>query len=443
MPHVIGDATPSGYIEPTIPDRGSTLSGAELDAFINATSDAILVLDREGRCIGIGPCAADPRASWLHVLIGQRLDEVLATEVAHGCQMAIADAFATGAPQRVAYTVTLDGQPHPVVATLAPTRDGTIVWIARHLTPRFEASAALARRERELADVFEAAFDGMLVCAPDLRCLSVNEALCTMLGRSRAELLASDYGALVDPADLQERPLRISELRELRRLVTERRLLRANGRTLVAEVGTTLLEDGRVLLVIHDITERKAAEAAVESLALQDELTGLYNRRGFQRAAEREWARAVRENFDVLVFALDLDDLKTINDSSGHAAGDVALQAVAEALRATFRHADVLARMGGDEFTAFIVPAPLSNSPGADADSRLRTTAEIIRGRFEQHLATAMHGTVGEHGRSLSVSMGLAATSPALDADMDLATVLARADAALYDDKRARKQRGG
>ena len=151
----------------------------------------------------------------------------------------------------------------------------------------------------------------------------------------------------------------------------------------------------------------------------------------------------MRENFDVLVFALDLDDLKTINDSSGHAAGDVALQAVAEALRATFRHADVLARMGGDEFTAFIVPAPLSGSPGADADSRLRTTAEIIRGRFEQHLATAMHGTVGEHGRSLSVSMGLAATSPALDADMDLATVLARADAALYDDKRARKQRGG
>lgn len=442
MPHVIRDATSSGYIAPTIRDGGSTLSAAELDAFIGATSDAILVLDRAGRCIRLGPCAADPRASWLHVLIGQSLDEVLPAEVAHGCHVAIAEALATGAPQRVAFSFPFDGQPQPVAATLAPTRDGTIVWIARHLTPRFEATATFARRERELADVFEAAFDGMLVCAPDLRCLSVNEALCTMLGRSRAELLASDYGSLVDPADLEERPLRMPELQELRRLVTERRLVHANGTTLVAEVGTTLLEDGQVLFVIRDISERKAAEAAVESLALKDDLTGLYNRRGFQRAAEREWARAVREHFDVLVFALDLDDLKTINDSFGHAAGDAALTAVAEALRATFRHADVLARLGGDEFTAFIVPASLSGAPDIEAESRLQTTAEIIRGRFEHHLATTVHARTGKHGGSLSVSMGLSAARPSVDTGIDLATVLARADAALYDDKRARKLRG-
>lgn len=430
--------TPTQIEQPSYGVR--QLSAAELDALIAATTDAVLVLDADGRCVRIGPCASDPRTTPLYALVGRRLEEVLPPDAAYACRRVMAQALRDRKPQRVAFTFPVGEQAHSVAATLAPSADGTIVWIARDLTPRFEAAAEMARRERELGDMFEAAFDGMLVCAPDLTCLAVNGALCDMLGRGRPEILALSYAALVDPDDLAERPLRLPELERARRLVTERRLLRGDGTVVVAEVGTTLLEDGRVLFVIRDITERKSAEAAVESLALHDELTGLYNRRGFLRAAEREWARAAREGWDVVLFAFDLDDLKPINDEHGHAAGDAALVAVAEALRATFRHADVIARVGGDEFVAFIVPAGLSATAHPAPSSQLRVTGQIIRDRLAHHLGTAASGVLGSR-TALGVSVGVAHTRPASGAQAGtaLAALLATADAALYADKRARK----
>ena len=423
-------------------DRISALSAAEIDAFVSATSDAVLVLDPEGRCVRVGPCAPDPRNAPLQALLGRRVDDVFPPEVAHACRVAIAQALSTRRPQRVAYTFPVGRELHQVAATLAPTAEGTVVWIARDLTPRFEAAADAARRERELSDVFEAAFDGMLVCASDLRCLAVNSALSTMLGRPRDELLGSDYPALIAPDDLTERPLRMPELRASRRLVTERRLVRADGSEVDTEVGTTLLEDGRVLFVIRDISARKVAEAAIQSLALRDELTGLFNRRGFQQAAEREWARAAREGWDVLLFALDLDDLKPINDAHGHAAGDAALIAVAQALGATFRHADVVARVGGDEFAALIVPAGLSAGSGDGAPDRLRATADVIRGRLDHHLTAANLAGAATGRPPLGVSLGLAHTRPVVDSMVGagIAALVAEADAALYVDKAERKR---
>jgi two-component system cell cycle response regulator len=95
-------------------------------------------------------------------------------------------------------------------------------------------------------------------------------------------------------------------------------------------------------------------QAELGNLALTDELTGLYNRRGFMALAERQLKIGRRSGRGMLLFVMDVDRLKQINDSFGHFEGDRALKRTAEVLEETFRDSDVLARLGGD---GFAVPA--------------------------------------------------------------------------------------
>jgi len=98
-------------------------------------------------------------------------------------------------------------------------------------------------------------------------------------------------------------------------------------------------------------------QAELGNLALTDELTGLYNRRGFMALAERQLKLGRRSGRGMLLFMMDLDRLKQINDSFGHFEGDRALKHTAYALEETFRDSDVVARLGGDEFAVLAIEA--------------------------------------------------------------------------------------
>ena len=100
----------------------------------------------------------------------------------------------------------------------------------------------------------------------------------------------------------------------------------------------------------------------VRTLAITDELTGLYNRRGFLAAATHQLKLAHRNAQSVLLFYCDVDNLKAINDSFGHREGDLALVRTANALERTFRDSDILARPGGDEFAVLASEASNPNT---------------------------------------------------------------------------------
>ncbi len=102
--------------------------------------------------------------------------------------------------------------------------------------------------------------------------------------------------------------------------------------------------------VIFDISARKAAEEQVAFLAYHDKLTGLPNRVLFEEMLENAISRARRHDLGVGVIFLDLDNFKLVNDSLGHAAGDMLLAQLAERLRVCTRETDLVARQGGDEF---------------------------------------------------------------------------------------------
>lgn len=112
--------------------------------------------------------------------------------------------------------------------------------------------------------------------------------------------------------------------------------------------------------VAVDITERKRVEEEVRLQSLTDEMTGLYNRRGLLLLAEQEYPLMRRHKAQCALFFADLDRLKLINDQYGHDQGDEAIIAVGELLRVSFRRADLISRVGGDEFA---VLAPDCSDP--------------------------------------------------------------------------------
>lgn len=155
--------------------------------------------------------------------------------------------------------------------------------------------------------------------------------------------------------------------------------------------------------------------------ARTDHLTGLANRREFERAIEREVALAERHDRQLTVMMLDVDNLKKINDRHGHSAGDDALRLVAQELQRVMRTSDVCGRLGGDEFAVAMPETDLSHA--REVTRRLRSSLE----------ATNL-GARSAH--SVEVSLGLGAWRQG----MDWQALVDMADRALYDDKRHRKE---
>jgi diguanylate cyclase (GGDEF)-like protein/PAS domain S-box-containing protein len=182
----------------------------------------------------------------------------------------------------------------------------------------------------------------------------------------------------------------------------------------------------------HDIAARRQAEEELaikaqelartnkilENLSLVDDLTGLYNRKGFLALAEHRVKLSYRTGEPFSIAFVDLDHLKQINDSFGHQEGDRALIDTANILRDCFRESDILARLGGDEFVIFV----------AEADM------EKIAGRIHEKLA-ALETAPGRSYR-LSFSMGIVVGRSPQNHDVE--SLLKQADVLMYEQKRAK-----
>jgi two-component system, cell cycle response regulator len=162
---------------------------------------------------------------------------------------------------------------------------------------------------------------------------------------------------------------------------------------------------------------RRNAEL-LASLSLVDELTQLKNRRGFFELADQALKTARRERYTMGVFFLDLDGLKRINDTLGHLAGDQALRDTAQMLRQTFRESDILGRIGGDEFVALVHVAH-----GID----------VLTQRLREHLREFN----AARARPYRLDVSIGTTLVTVTSDEDIEALIARADAAMYEDKRA------
>ncbi|MEP7355876.1 MAG: diguanylate cyclase [Anaerolineales bacterium] len=181
----------------------------------------------------------------------------------------------------------------------------------------------------------------------------------------------------------------------------------------------------RTAVLSAEIAGREETQTALRALSLTDELTGLHNRRGFLTLAEQYWHQAARSSHDFSLLYIDVDDFKLVNDTHGHAEGDLALLAIARLLKQTFRDSDILARFGGDEFAVLLTDCP----GGAARAATDRLAASVTR------LNAASAGRY-----SLSLSLGLAQFNP--DEQTGIHSLLEQGDAEMYAHKRRLGNRG-
>jgi diguanylate cyclase (GGDEF)-like protein/PAS domain S-box-containing protein len=168
----------------------------------------------------------------------------------------------------------------------------------------------------------------------------------------------------------------------------------------------------------QDITERKAMEQKLHVLSITDELTGLYNRRGFFTVGEQHLKLAKRLGNEILVIVADVDGLKHINDTWGHQEGDLVLVETGRAIRDSFRESDVLARIGGDEFVVLQIV-------GSGIEP------EAVTQRLRQRLCESPLGRDGRY--RCEVSVGMVCRMPYDDCSLE--TMLALADKEMYREK--------
>ena len=177
-----------------------------------------------------------------------------------------------------------------------------------------------------------------------------------------------------------------------------------------------------VAVTIRDISTRKREEVRLRRASLTDHLTQLYNRRGFMTLAEQHLRIARRQEKDVVLLYVDMDEFKQLNDSFGHAEGDRALMAVGRLLRRAVRDCDIVSRIGGDEFTIMAL----------DADG---AAARLIQRRIEERIA--LLNASNELSAPLSLTIGHTRVRP--NDSAPLTELLMRADQLLYARKRQRK----
>jgi len=175
-----------------------------------------------------------------------------------------------------------------------------------------------------------------------------------------------------------------------------------------------------MVIIVRDISVESDLKAQLEELIVTDPLTGLLNRRGFHIAVDNVLARAQRKGEGFAVVYLDLDGFKRVNDSMGHAAGDNLLCHVGQQLQSGLRRYDVLARIGGDEFTMLLDGVSQSGDAGRIVEKLL-------------HLVSQNYPINGEDF-SINASAGIACYP---EAGKDAESLLLAADMAMYEAKQS------
>ncbi len=322
-------------------------------------------------------------------------------------------------------------------ATITMLPDRTCICIMRDITERKRQEETLRRSERFLNSIFDSIHDPFCILNPDYTVVRANKAYADLKNRAVEDIVGRTcYKALEGRDDVCEGCLIRKTLQSGDPCAKEKKIELRSGEELWIEIFTYPIidETGKVVSVIEytrDVTDRKMAEEErkrlidrLEFLSSVDGLTGLLNRRALSEQLSYEIERARRFRSDMSVILCDMDNLKEINDTHGHLAGDTAIQAVSAILRNSLRKVDLAGRYGGDEFLLIL---PETAMEGA------QNIAEKIRETVER----AEVRLVGEKRIAVAVSMGIACVRPGEDID----GLMSRVDAALYDSKNQGRNR--
>ena len=288
-----------------------------------------------------------------------------------------------------------------------------------------KAEAAFRETLERYRILFDNSRDAVVISTPKGEFVEVNRATLDLLGYSRNELLSSNAEIIyADPEDRQRFIQKIEKGGFVQDY--EVRLKKKDGSIIdcLYTFSVRRNEDGTVMEyqgIIRDVTERNQMIRDLQTLSLVDDLTGIYNRRGFFYLANQQFKTARRMNLGLLCIFIDIDGFKYINDTFGHPEGDRALRDTAHILKDTFRDSDIIGRLGGDEFAILVL------------DDKGRGSAPVV-GRLKERIVQNNESSVRPY--YISVSVGVYRHQPQTNESIE--EMVEKADALMYEHKKSK-----
>ncbi|WP_018015389.1 diguanylate cyclase domain-containing protein [Teredinibacter turnerae] len=327
----------------------------KLARFLEAAPDAVVVADLEGRYLHANAAACELLGYSREEILHKQFSDII-PDIQRRTLLQAKKQMADGAQLTSEWSIQRsDGRVITVEVSGKILKDGHWLGFVRDITRR-------KNNERELrlaAAVFDNTREAIVVTDAERNVLAVNGAFTTLTGYSEREAkghILCEYlyrSGKHDEEFYQTLWQRVDADGHWRGEVWSRR---KDGEVFPSWQNISAVSDdngniNHYVLILSDISEKKAAEMKLSYLAHHDALTGLANRIAFNGNLERAIHHAERNSSKVALLYIDLDNFKIVNDTHGHLAGDQLLQITADRLRRCVRGEDAVARMGGDEFT--------------------------------------------------------------------------------------------
>lgn len=429
------------------PSPGESLATAEgCQALLDASRDAMLIVDEAGTIVAknratgrlfgwpAGELLGTPMTRCVPTRF-QRVLELWPNEAADG-----SDAGADRWPTPVTLLARRrDGTEFPAEisrAVLGPPTEGLALITVRDLTAWRRAQESLLREKDHALTTLDSIGDAVMTTDIAGRITYVNPVAERLTGWRSSQALGEPIDIVLNLiSDVNRQPMEspvVRCLREARSIDMPEGvlLLRRDGTEVaIGDSAAPILDRNGittgVVLVYHDVSERRRTSKRLSHDATHDGLTGLTNRAEFERQLSRVLRHAADHPKDQVAHVLccmDLDRFKAVNDSCGHEAGDALLRTISGLFGSRMRKRDTLARLGGDEFGALLEDCAIGEAE--EIAEALRMAVQELRFKW------------GDTDFTLGVSIGLV---PITTADTQLTAVLRSADAACY----AAKEQGG
>lgn len=288
-----------------------------------------------------------------------------------------------------------------------------------------KAEAALKESEDKFRSLVDSTDDSIYMVDSKYRYLFINKHHLSRLGVSEARILGRPFGDFHSDIETNVFMGKIDSVMISGESSQHEYKSQRDGRYFLQTFSPVKGSDGNafaVTIISKNITKRKQMEEELRSLSLTDELTGLYNRRGFMTLAAQHLKIVNRLKKGIFMLYADLDGLKKINDTFGHKEGDRVIFETAYILRHNYRDSDIVARIGGDEFVVL---------PVGSAES----SVNMIKDRLENKII--MHNEKTGRPYKISLSVGIAYYNPEEPSTVE--ELLAKADKLMYEQKRLKK----
>lgn len=410
-------------------ERESALREAQkaYRAMVDHGQGLMCVHGMDGVVLSANPASAYSLGLPVEKIIGRNLREFLAYDFRNRFDAYLAEIKRSGNAEGIMRVVNSLGEERVWAYRNAVReqsgQDPVIVGHAHDITERQHAVDEL----REVAKALHEAAEGITRVNRHGLIISVNKSQAAMLGYIPEEMTGMSWLETVHPDDLDKLKHAQEKMEMEGKTEIELRAWRKDHTVLhqhivMVNIGERGDRGNGCYCFSKNITDRKAFEAELRSMSFLDDLTGLYNRRGFLELSGQQYRLARRNKKKMLLLFIDLDGMKQINDRFGHVEGDKALVQTTEILRKTFRDSDIIARLGGDEFAILAI----------DTDE---SGAGIVLERLQNNISS--YNLLPGKPYTLSMSVGTVSIDP-LSA-ISLEELIIQADQVMYQNKKKKK----